>query len=148
MGVSVSFSYADWSALFPDFATTVSEAQADALFLMATGLHANDGTGPVKTYPQQLNLMNLLVAHLAQLMYGSLSQPVSPLVGRVSDATEGSVSVSTENLYPPGTAQWWQQTRWGSMYWAFTQQYRNFRYARGFAQRNMNPWVNPRGYQQ
>jgi hypothetical protein len=76
--------------------------------------------------------LNMVVAHIAQLNAAINGQPASPIVGRINNATEGSVTVASENLYPPGTVQWWQQTRYGAAFWAATQQYRKMYYAQGY----------------
>jgi hypothetical protein len=73
----------------------------------------------------------MLVAHIAVLNAAQPKaggQPMQPLVGRISGATEGSVSVQIQNDYPPGTAQWFQSTRYGSAYFAATAGYRTMRY--------------------
>lgn len=131
MGVAASFVYNDWIALFPQFQSTVSEAQANLLLELATTFHRNDGGGPVSDVNTQTALLNLMMAHVAQLTFGSSTQPVSPLVGRVAGANEGSVSVQTENQYAPGSPQWYQQTQYGSMYWQMTAPYRTMRYIPG-----------------
>jgi signal transduction histidine kinase len=53
----------------------------------------------------------------------------SSLVGRINSATTGSVTVASENNYPPGSAQWWQTTKYGAMFWAATAGFRTFRYS-------------------
>jgi len=47
---------------------------------------------------------------------------------KINNASEGSVSVQTENDYPPGSVQWFQQTRYGSAFWAATIAYRSVHY--------------------
>lgn len=128
MGVTVAPNYSAWQALFPEFAN-VSLDQYAMYFDMATQFCRNDGCGPVSKVEVQTRLLNLMTAHWAQLLAGnSTSGGASPLVGRISNASEGSVSVATENNYPPGTAQWFQQTKYGSAFWAGTSQYRSARY--------------------
>lgn len=143
MGVTVTFDYTTWSARFPEFSATVTEATATTLFAEATIYHRNDGSGPVKDPNQQSILLNYVTAHLAQL-YFPIETPSggtpSQLVGRISNAGQGSVSVGTQNDYPPGTPQWWQQTKYGSSYWAATAGYRTFKYRRGCA-RIFDPYV-------
>jgi hypothetical protein len=139
MGVIAQFSYANWDARFPEFATTVNETQAGLLFNEATLLQRNDGGGPIYDANSQITLLNLVVAHLAQLYFGSTISTASPIVGRISGANEGSVSVQTENQYPPGTVQYWQQTKYGSEWWVLTAPYRTMRYVAG-------PRYNPDPY--
>lgn len=128
MGVVVTFVPADWKAQFPEFAY-LSDQQATNYFNMATGVQRNDGGGPICVASVQLNMLNVLTAHVAALFAPTSSgaQP-SPIVGRISDATQGSVSVGTQNDYPPGTVQWFQQTRYGSMWYVMSAPYRTMRY--------------------
>lgn len=127
MGVVVSFNYSTWVALFPQFAY-LSQAQATQYFNLATQYVRNDGGGPVCTAAQQSALLNLVTAHLAQIFAPTAAGGAPPnIVGRISSASEGSVSVSTENQYPPGTAQWWQQTPAGSAAWEMMKPYRTMR---------------------
>jgi Protein of unknown function (DUF4054) len=128
MGVIVQFNYAQWIARYPEF-KQVEQSTAQEYFGEATLYLRNDGTGPVRDAPTQLRLLNMLTAHIAALNAPSADgEPASPLVGRVSNASEGSVSVQTENDYPPGTVQWYQQTKYGSAFWAATVAYRSVHY--------------------
>lgn len=146
MGVSVTFDYASWSARYPEFSTTVTSAiQAQLYFDEATIWHANDGSGPVTDSTRQLALLNMLTAHVAQLAVGSSQQPASPLVGRVSSASEGSVSVQAEDAdaSSPGSQAWFKQTKYGNSYWSATAQYRQAQYRPG-RRRNFSPWFGYR----
>lgn len=141
MGVAITYTYADWIAVFPAFSGTVTQAAFDAtLYPFAQQYCPTDGTGAPTTVQITTNLVGLMCAHIAQLLFGSATQPVSPLVGRVSNASEGSVSVAVE-MPPPGnpTQGWLQQTQYGTMYWVATSPYRTARYIPG-PRRNMNPW--------
>lgn len=129
MGVIVAFDYAAWALRYPEFNSTVTQPQANECFVGATMIHANDGSGPVNDAQQQTVLLNALTAHIAQISFGSTQQQASGIVGRIASATEGTVSVTTENRYPEGTAQWFQQTKYGSFYWAATMQFRTMRYS-------------------
>ncbi|MBI1213630.1 MAG: DUF4054 domain-containing protein [Alphaproteobacteria bacterium] len=129
MGVIVSFDYTAWVARYPEF-EDVPQATAAAYFAEAGAYCANDGTGPINDPSLKLVYMNMLTAHIAAMNSTATgaSKPANSPVGRLSDATEGSVSASFQNDYPPGTAQWYQQTRYGAAYWAATAQYRSFLY--------------------
>ena len=114
MGVIVQFNYARWLARYPEF-SQVQQPTAQEYFGEATLYLRNDGTGPVRDAGTQLRLLNMLTAHIAALNAPSADGAAAPpLVGRISNATEGSVSVQTQNDYPPGTVQWFQQTKHGS----------------------------------
>lgn len=144
MGVIVNLTYADWSAAYPQFSTTVSQSAFDTtIYPLAQQYCRNDGGGPVTTAATQTALLGLMCAHIAQLLNGSNTQPVSPLVGRVSSASEGSVSVSVE--MPSGgspTQAWLSQTQWGAMFWAMAAPYRTARYVPG-PRRVFNPGIRP-----
>jgi len=130
MGAVVSFDYDDWVARFPEL-DAVTQPRAEAFFAEATIFWANDGSGPVTDDIVQLALLNLLTAHLAGLnavISGSLPYNV---VGRVTSASEGSVSVGVTLTLPPGTAEWYGLTRWGFEFWTMTAAYRTMRYRPG-----------------
>jgi uncharacterized protein DUF4054 len=152
MGIQVAFDYTLWSNTFPSLAPYLNSAQATACFNMATLYQANDGSGPICDPTQALSLLNLLTSHIAVLTYPTTGpignpDPPSPLVGRVNSATEGSVSVSAENNYPAGTPQWYQQTVWGSSWWAATSQFRTMHYVPSCTPRGpFGPWGFRGGY--
>jgi hypothetical protein len=131
LGVVVTFDYSAWKARYPEFAT-VPQATVEDYFVQATLYHADDGSGPVCNASQQLSLLGLLTAHIAQLNYLASSQPVatgSPqLVGGIQSASEGTVSVNTK-LDVPQAAQWFAQTKYGLSYWQATAGFRTMRYS-------------------
>lgn len=128
---SVQFSYDQWSTRYSELAASVNQPLAQQYFNEATlycdnsasSLITDDSVGGVRSM-----LLNMVTAHIAALNAPLNGQVSSPLVGRISGATEGSVSVQTQNDYPPGSAQWFQATKYGSAYWAATAQYRMARY--------------------
>ncbi len=123
----VTFNFAQWIARYPEF-STLNPSLAQAYFNEA-GLYCdNTDASPVPADPTtsfpRVNYLWMLTAHIAALnQTGS-----SPLVGRISSASEGSVSVQTENNYPPGTPQWYQQTKYGAAFWAATGRFRSMFY--------------------
>jgi hypothetical protein len=137
MGVVVQPNYAAFTARYPEFASPggaqpVSSDLYQAYWNEATLYQANDGAGPINDCARALMLMNMLVAHIASLNAPNANgTSASNTVGRVSNASEGSVSVGLDNQYPPGTPQWYQQTKYGSAWWAATAQYRTMRYRPG-----------------
>ena len=134
----VVFDYQAWVQQFPAFAN-VNETQAQSYFDYAGLYFANCGwTAALKQAPM---LLNLLTAHIAWLWAprdgnGSPSStgtyPPPSVVGRVSSAGEGSVSVSAEYQGNAGSpsAQWYNQTQWGAAYWTATLRLRSARYVR------------------
>jgi hypothetical protein len=137
-GVAI-FVYADWSALYPQLALWIGAPAAQQYFNMATIYLDNTPTSLVQDVTQRTMLLYMLTSHIAQLLAPQNGQNASPLVGRISDATEGSVTVRAEMKYPEGSAQWYQQTSYGAMYWAATTQYRTMRYLPGPV-RNFQPY--------
>lgn len=131
MGVVATFNYAAWAALYPEF-SNVSQNQAQGFFDQATIFHRNDGGGPVSTIAIQLSLLNMLTAHLAFMSMGTAAQPASQLVGRISNASEGSVSVQAEYAdATPSSMAWYVATKYGAAYWQATAPYRTMRYIGG-----------------
>lgn len=129
----VTFDYSQWAALFPEL-SSINSTQATMYFGMATQFCDNSPTGIVPncqpSYQRQM-FLNLLTAHVASLFGSINSQPPNPLVGRISNATEGSVTVATQNDYPPGSPQYFQQTKYGSAFWQMSAQYRTMTYVPG-----------------
>lgn len=146
MGVQVTFNYQNWAATFPQFSPALNETQVTGLILPIAEVYCrNDGGGPVSKAETQTVLLNLMVAHCAQLMFGPNGTGITgtggtQLVGRISDATEGSVSVSADFPSTPNNA-WFLQTEFGAMFWAATAAYRTMRYIPG-PRRCFNPWLN------
>ena len=133
----VTFSYATWIAMFPLFSPLTQE-QGLAYFNLATLICANTSTNPINRDGNLAALLYLLTCHFAWLNCpkdasgnpAATGSPPSGLVGRISNATEGSVSVTTE--WNAGSSSdleaFLTQTEWGASYWAMTAQYRTARY--------------------
>ena len=127
----VTFDYAAWAARFPEFSSTVTEPAAQGCFELACALLNNTATSPVQNLNLRRQLLWLLVAHIAQLFYGSSLQAKSALVGRIDKAAEGSVNVSAVMPMGLGNAAYYQQTQYGLLYWTTTAPYRAFQYRPG-----------------
>jgi hypothetical protein len=131
-GTPISFSYAEWSTLFPELASSVSQPQAQTYFNVVTAtLIDNGGNGPVPNTGAGGTLdtlLNFATAHVAALFASIGGQPSSTLVGRVSDASQGSVSVGTDMPALPMAAAYWTQTKYGLMAWQMMAPYRTVRY--------------------
>lgn len=132
----IVFNYAAFVAGYPEFAG-LSEPQAQAYFDRAGLFFENTGRNPAACSGNMGALFNLLVAHIAWLTAprdangnpASAGQPPSPIVGRVSSASEGSVSVSAEwKGSGSPSEEWYLQSQWGAEFWQATAQYRMFRY--------------------
>ena len=130
MGAITTFDYSTWIAQYPEF-SNIDQYQAAGFFALAGLYHNNSGTGLVTDQAQQDALMGLLTAHIAFLRVGTDSNP-SPgsqgVAGRVSSASMGVVSVSTELQGVPGTAVWFGQSVYGLSYYQATAPYRLMHY--------------------
>jgi len=140
MGAVASFDWTAFSARYPGFAY-IGATLAGLYWNEATLYLANDGSGPVEDVARQGMFLNMMTAHIAMLNSGEQGQGASPLVGRISSASEGSVSVSVENQYPPGTVQWYQQTKYGAAFWAATSPYRRFAFISAPIRHAVDPWM-------
>lgn len=119
----VVFEPATFKAAFPEFAT-VGDPALVMNFDFAT-LQLNNGCGSrVCNAVEREKLLNLLTAHITQLRNGTGGQPASGLVGVLTKATEGSVSVGSEVGTLVYGQAYYAQTQWGWMYWQATAKYR------------------------
>lgn len=136
MGAVVAFDYAAWLILFPEFSSTgtipVSGPQANNYFAQATMLQVNDGSGPVSSSTQQLSMLNWLTAHIAKLFAtpAGASGP-SGLVGRISQAAEGTVNVTSEwAAQVSDNEAFYITTNYGAFYWQMRKAFLTARYVR------------------
>lgn len=132
----VDFDYTMWATRFPEFSSTVSASLAQ-LYWNEAGLYlSNTPCNGIISDPVRMQLiMNLLTAHIAQLyslsnVNGS-TQAASQLAGRISSATEGSVSVSVDMGPVTANSAWYLQTKYGNAAWAALAPYRTMRYFPG-----------------
>ncbi len=120
-------------ARYPEF-STLPQATAQAYWNEA-GLYMNNtATTPVSDQSPGgvLNtLLNMVTAHIAALNFGANGNAPSDLVGRVDDASQGSVHVHVDMGAVPGQAAWFAQTKYGIAFWQATAAYRTFRYFPG-----------------
>ena len=127
MGVIVQLDWTNWRLLFPEFSNVTDEQLEGPVWTMAQQYCRNDGGGPVCNPATQTELLNLMVAHIAQLLYGSTISPPSGLAGPITSATEGSVSVSVGVVFNTSN-QFFLQTKYGSMFWTLALPFRLARY--------------------
>src|SRR6185437_281692 len=122
----VVFDYVWFQRRYPDLAEWCGPDEAAGYFDLATIFLDNTGTpsttvlvpgigpcatrwfgSPVTNVAQRQNLLGLLTAHIASL-FGKIDGNASrSTVGRLSNATEGSVSVAFDFPDRPG-AEWYQ----------------------------------------
>lgn len=125
MGI-VTFDPGAFTDRYPEFAT-VSSARLTYAFNDAQLYLNNDNCSPVQNLAVRQSLLWMLTAHIAYLSgYLSADGQTRP-VGRVSSAGEGSVNASFD-MPTPGSAAWYQQTQYGSMFWQASLNLRAMRY--------------------
>ncbi|EDZ09403.1 DUF4054 domain-containing protein [Salmonella enterica] len=128
----VTFDWQAFSALYPEF-SAVGQVAAAALFGKATALYLdNTDDSPVTDLNEREQLLFLLVAHQCALRgFGKSGDGQPGLVGRITSASEGSVSVSVDNSGSNDASWWYLQTPYGADYWQATAPYRSMQYHSG-----------------
>lgn len=135
----VTFNFATWTALFPEFAQ-LNAVLGNAYFIRATGsIIWNNSLNPAYGDGNLTYLVYLATSHVAWLSCpkdpngnpAANGTPASPLVGRISSAAEGSVNVQTEwnSGDKKALEAYLIQTKYGAEFWAATSQYRTAQYA-------------------
>lgn len=131
----IAFNYQAWVNRFPEF-SGVSSATATLYAAEASLLVGNTASGPVNDPNLLAVLLNLATAHLAWIytartdgvaQTGGLEQ-APPLVGRITNGAEGSVSVAVDMPDQQPNAAWWNQTTYGAQVWTMMKPFRLFRY--------------------
>lgn len=121
-------------ATYPEFSTapnTVSQARATLMFTIAENaiLDNTDGS-PVMDPNYRTQLFYMLVAHLL-LLFGTSDTPTlnNAPPGRISSATQGTVTSQFEYIIPQGSAMaaWFLQTKYGALFWTATARFRSAR---------------------
>lgn len=143
---AVTFDYEAWTERYSEFAA-VREPLANLYFAEATIYCANK-LNPVPTVEMLSALLGMVTAHIAALNSPTTAVGANPNAppGRLSNATEGSVSATFDMDVPPGSAQWFAQTKYGAAFWQATLPMRLFRYKApipGPASFSQMPWLYP-----
>lgn len=123
----VTFDYATWAAQFPALGKTTNEATATSYFGFAGLFLNNTAMSQIVDVTVRAPILNLITAHIA-VLFGNGANGPSPLVGRINQATEGSVSVSAELAGMGKNEAWWTQTPYGIMAWQAMAPWRTARY--------------------
>lgn len=139
MAGAVAFDYMAWAQRYPEL-SNVQQPQASACFDEAGLYFPNTTQNPAFERGTLLTLLNMVTAHIVWLTANrdadgnpssTGTQPAPAMVGRVSQASEGSVSVTTDygmsGAGGPSEA-WFLQTRYGSAFWQATAGFRTMRY--------------------
>ena len=118
----VELDAAAWREGFPAFASA-TDAQITQWFGAACLLVGNDEGGVIPYDPpsrlQRRIIIDLVMCHLATL------DRRGDAVGRVTSATQGSVSSSTDYAAGGKNAAWWTQTQCGATAWQLLKPYRS-----------------------
>lgn len=124
---SVTFNYQTWLLRYPEFSGVPEELAAE--YFAEAGLYL-DNCGWTGALPIAPRLLNMLTAHIAQLNAPLDGEPSPQVVGRVSNAAEGSVNVALayDGSGSPSEA-WFTQTKYGAAFWQATAQFRTARYS-------------------
>ncbi len=120
----IEFDAEEFLQAYPEFAT-LTEAQLQNYFDMATGILSNRLGAVVCDEKKLKTMLYLLTAHIAFLFMRGAGQ-----VGAMSSATEGSVSVGfsvPQNL----NAAWFNQSQYGGLFWQMARPYMSGRYISG-----------------
>lgn len=125
----VVFNPVEFRLLYPSVVAT--DAQLSAYFSMAETFLDNTECSIVKDLKARKNMLYLLVAHIATLT--GQAQSGNPVVGRIANATEGTVSVGLDYGTMGNNERWYLQTPWGAMYWQLSKKYRSMVYRLGIA---------------
>lgn len=121
--MAIVFDYQAWAFRYPEIAQSVPQGMAQALYAEA-GLYLFPGDGSLVTDEgQRLLILNMIVAHIALLR----TMTRNGLIGRVTSASEGSVSVSVAAMTVPGSAEWFALTGPGLSAWAALAPFRTAR---------------------
>lgn len=121
-----------FAAAYPTFKLVPAAALTNN-FNAATLMLNNSLASVVRDEPTRAMLLNLLTAHITYLLNIN-----DGAVGRVSAATEGSVSATLDYLTQSEAAAYFSQTPWGAQFWQSTVIYRTARYVS--PQHRNNSW--------
>jgi hypothetical protein len=114
---------------YPEFSTV--NTQLLGLYFGDAGMYLDNSNSGIPQLDVRASLLYMLTAHITALNAGVNGEAASPLVGKITQATEGSVSVTSEyatNM--PSSMAWFTQTRYGAAFWQASARYRTFRYVR------------------
>lgn len=126
----ITFVPADFKLNYPEF-TSTPDARTLVMFGIAEqSLLDNSDGSPVMDTAYRTQLFYMLVAHLLVLLgTGSGGAPgtINAPPGRLSSATEGTVSTAFEYNMPQGSAMaaWYLQSKYGAMFWTSTARFRS-----------------------
>ncbi|MET4878643.1 DUF4054 domain-containing protein [Morganella morganii] len=108
-----------------DVFSNVTDNALPELFIMASLYLDNTYRSQITNLDERETLLYLLVAHLCYILHGdNKKNGGSGMVGRISSASEGSVSVSSDIGAVAFRNAWYTQSPYGWMFWQATKVYR------------------------
>lgn len=124
--VAVVFDPAAFVARYPEF-SGVDSGLLTEYFNEATLYVSNADCARIPYNPPTVTarqtILYMVTAHITQLYSGQPGAAVSPLVGRIASATEGSVTVQAD-FKGPEASVWYAQTKYGASAWAAMARFR------------------------
>lgn len=130
----VTFDPSNFKLRYPEFAD-ISNDLLNMYFSEASIFFCNTDNSVVTNIAVRGMILCMIVAHIAALS-------AAPLVGRISSASEGSVSAQTAYAIASGSRAWYDQTKYGAAAWQAMTPYRCAIYI-GAAPSQMTPTVIP-----
>jgi hypothetical protein len=125
----VVFDATTFKLRYAEFAA-VSDALLQLYFNEACLYLDNTETSRITDLPTRTLFLSMITAHIAALNgQGTGGTGIPGAVGRVSSASEGSVSISTDFMASSnGLMAWYLQTQYGVAFWASSARYRTMQY--------------------
>lgn len=118
-------------AMFPEFSNVTNDL-LPFLFDRANDYLNNSEYSLVDDVIKRERLLYLLMAHLAYVRYGDANgNGGTGMVGRISAASEGSVSASSDAGQVDFRYMWYTQSPYGMDFWQATKVYRMANYYPG-----------------
>jgi hypothetical protein len=129
---AIAFNPAVFTGRYPEFlAAYNANPSLFASFFAEAGLYVNNTSLSVVQDLGKLELfLNMVTAHIAFLAGTLSADGQARPVGRVSGASQGSVSAQFD--YPatqPGSGEWFAQSQYGIAFWQATSCYRGMQYS-------------------
>lgn len=136
---AVEFNVERFRVRYPEF-SNVSDELLEEYFIEAGLYLDNTDRSIVRDLKIRERLLWMLTAHIAMLYVGTASGAGGTggqgLAGRVTNAREGSVSVSVDAGPTTEQSAWFMQTPYGMQFWRATSPYRRAIYVPGYSVTN------------
>lgn len=129
--MTVTLSVEKFRDYYPEF-SNITDGQLEMILEQAPLYLDNTILSCVADEAKRATLLYMIAAHLCYLRLGDAKgNGGSGIVGRISSASEGSVSVSSDMGSTPFRYSWYAQSPYGMDFWQATKSCRGFRYYTG-----------------